>query len=327
MGLSLKSVTDAIIHWLIEDFTEAEAPLCDFERIRYELRPCDVLLCEGRSHVSNVIRLVTQSPWTHSCIYIGRLHDIDDPEVRALVAQHYRGDPSEQLIIEGMLGKGTVVAPLKNYENTHIRICRPDGLSRRDAQSVIEFCVHRLGTKYDVRQIFDLARFFFPWAILPRRWRSSIFSHHPGSYTRTVCSTVIAEAFTNVSFPILPAIKYVNNDSGAENVELYHRNPRLYTPRDFDYSPYFEIIKYPFIQVVEQGLYRQLPWNKEGLIYNDSEIINPNTLPHQRPIKQTVSQTDKTPPVHPSAPESPSETDPKPTPEKESTNQISSPKA
>ena len=279
--ITSKYISDAAIAWLLHEDTESAPPLCDFDRIRYELRPCDVLLIEGRSHVSNVIRHISQSPWTHSCLYLGRIHDIDDPHLRERVASLYDGDPSDQLIIEGLLGSGTSVAPLSTYEKAHIRICRPAGLSRKDAQQVSRYCIGRLGTEYDIRQIFDLARFFLPWSILPRRWRSSIFSHHPGSYTKTVCSTVIAEAFTTVSFPILPAIKKTHTEDGKDDVELVHRNPRLFAPRDFDYSPYFEIIKYPFIQVVEKGLYRQLPWSKEGLISNDSEMINPNSLPRQ----------------------------------------------
>ena len=35
-------------------------------------------------------------------------------------------------------------------------------------------------------------------------------------------------------------------------------------PRDFDYSPYFSIIKYPFLGMNDIGLYRRLPWDKEG---------------------------------------------------------------
>ncbi len=252
--------------------------MCDFERIRYELRPCDVVLVEGRSPVSDVIRVITQSPWTHSAIYIGRLHDIDDPDLRKKVAEFYQGEPDEQLIIEGMMGQGTIVSPLSIYKNDHVRICRPSGISRRDAQLAIAHCVDRLGDDYDVRQIFDLARFLLPWSIVPRSWRSSIFSNHPGSYTRTVCSTVIAEAFGSVSFPILPAI--VESENG--DVELVARNPRLFTPRDFDYSPFFEIIKFPFLNIVEKGVYRQLPWN-EKLISNDKHgLVDQNDLPRHR---------------------------------------------
>lgn len=256
---------------LVEERSASEFPLCDFDRIRYEVRPCDVLLVEGRSFVSDVIRKITQSPWTHSCLYIGRIHDIDDMALRNRIQQFYDCDPGEQLIIEGMLGAGTIVSPLSRYKDSHVRICRPRGISRDDAQRVVTFCVEKLGTEYDVRQIFDLARFFFPWFAMPRHWRSSLFSHNAGSHTKTVCSTVIAEAFQSVSFPILPIVQS-NEETGYE---LLHRNPRLVTPRDFDYSPYFEIIKYPFIQVVEQGMYRQLPWNETGLTSNSGTIFDP----------------------------------------------------
>ena len=46
------------------------------------------------------------------------------------------------------------------------------------------------------------------------------------------------------------------------------RNPRLYTPKDFDYSPYFDIIKYPYLGLEDLGMYRRLPWRDE-VVYND----------------------------------------------------------
>ncbi len=39
--------------------------------------------------------------------------------------------------------------------------------------------------------------------------------------------------------------------------------PRLYTPKDFDDSPYFDIIKHPFIGEGDVAGYRKLPWNQE----------------------------------------------------------------
>ncbi len=71
-----------IVGWLIDRAANVAPPLCDFDRIRYEIRPCDVMLVEGRSRVSEIIRTVTQSPWSHSALYIGRIHDIDDGELR-----------------------------------------------------------------------------------------------------------------------------------------------------------------------------------------------------------------------------------------------------
>ena len=257
-----KFIAGALTRWLNHKSPRSEYPLCDFDRIRYELRPCDVVLVEGRSRVAGVIQMITQSAWSHAALYIGRLHDIEDPELRALVIQHYGDAPGHQLLVESELGLGTVVRPLHTYEGEHLRIARPHGLSHRDAQEIMRFAIFKLGTRYDIRQIFDLARFLFPWWILPRRYRSTLFSQSIGTQTRTVCSTMIAEAFNFVQFPILPLVKRA--DGGG--VQLFRRNPRLVVPRDFDYSPYFDIIKYPFIDYSHHADYRLLPWHGKGVL-------------------------------------------------------------
>jgi hypothetical protein len=258
----MKYFSDTLINWLTKDREVLDFPLCDFERIRYEVRPCDVLLTEGRNRVSDVIKFVTQSAWSHAALYIGRIHDIEDPIIRYKALEYFNGAPDTQLLIEGVIGKGTIITPLSLYRQDHIRICRPRGLSPHDAQHVLEFAVNRLGYTYDTRQIFDLMRFMLPWTILPRHWHSTLFEESAGQSTRTVCSTMIADAFNSIHFPILPYIKK-NPETG---IELFRKNSRLYTPRDFDYSPYFEIIKYPFVGFEDQAPYRKLPWNKNGTI-------------------------------------------------------------
>ena len=142
---------------------------------------------------------------------------------------------------------------------------QPKSLSPKDAARVISHAISRLGSSYDVRHLLDLARFFFPWAVLPRRWRSSLFEHNAGAPTRTVCSSLLAEAFNAVDFPILPFIDRRVDGS----LRFFKRNPRLFTPKDFDYSPYFDIIKYPFLGLDDLGIYRKLPWADSELIYND----------------------------------------------------------
>lgn len=253
-----------IVNWLTSDQAVAGKPLCDFERIRYEIRPCDVLLVEGRSRVAEIIRTITQSTWSHSAIYIGRIHDIDSPELREKVLSIYDGDPDEQLILEAWLGEGTVINPLSKYQNDSIRICRPTGLSRADAQQVLTYALAHLGFEYDVRQILDLARFLFPYSVIPRRWRSSLFEHNAGTPTRVVCSSMIAAAFASVSFPIVPLLQERKDGS----IRLFARNARLYTPRDFDYSPYFDIIKCPHLDFGHHAPYRNLPWDQKGRIYD-----------------------------------------------------------
>ncbi len=251
--------------WLTREGPAPDVPLCDFDRLQYELRPGDVILIEGRSRVAEVIKLITQSPWSHSVLYVGRQYDIQDPKLRSVVEANFEGDPEAQLIIEALMGRGTIVEPLSKYRHDHLRICRPEGLSPIDAQKVIGHAIRGVGLRYDTRQIVDLARFFFPWTVLPRRWRSSLFQHNAGAPTRTVCSTLLAEAFNKINFPILPFID--RRDDGS--VRFFKRNPRLFAPRDFDYSPYFSIIKYPFLGLNDIGLYRRLPWSEQDFIYND----------------------------------------------------------
>ncbi len=274
-------VNDKATEWLIRDGPPPLTPLCDFKRLQFELRPGDVLLVEGRSRVAEVIKTITQSPWSHAALHLGRLHDIRDPELREQVLAHYDGDPEEQLLVEAIMGKGTIVTPLSTYREDHLRICRPASLSPDDAQRVIAYCVRRLGLDYDVRHILDLARFFFPWGVLPRRWRSSLFQHNAGEPTRAVCSTLIAEAFMAVDYPILPFIDREQDGS----IRFFKRNPKLFAPRDFDTSPYFDIIKYPFLGIDELGLYRKLPWSTEDTYYNDEPegIARPEPAPAATP--------------------------------------------
>ncbi len=264
------------VSWLTTEHDSAAPPLCDFDRIRYEIRPCDVLLVEGRSRVSEIIRTVTQSPWSHSALYIGRIHDIDDEELREKVLSFYDGDPNEQLIIEAWLGEGTAVNPLSKYRYDSLRVCRPTGLSRQDAQHVLKFALHHLGFDYDLRQLLDLARFLFPYSVIPRRWRSTLFQHNAGSPTRSVCSSMIAAAFASVKFPVLPVL-----EQGLDGtLRMVPRNTRLFTPRDFDYSPYFDIIKCPHLHFGKQISYQELPWDADGRICNkEGDCFIPGVQP------------------------------------------------
>lgn len=271
----LRWLNERLLRWLSAEAPPAPTPLCDFGRLCFELRKGDVLLVEGRSRVAEVIRIITQSPWSHSALYIGRLYDIEDPDLRAVIAYHYDGDPNDQLIIEALIGRGTVVSPLSSYRHDHLRICRPTGLAPADAEGVIGHAVKHLGWDYDLRQVLDLARFFFPWEILPRRWRSSLFQHNAGGATRTVCSTLLAQAFAAVDFPVLP---FIARDADG-SVRFFKRNPRLFAPRDFDYSPYFSIIKYPYLGINEVGLYRRLPWTDEDIYNDERHAFRPGAAP------------------------------------------------
>lgn len=286
MGKSFyRRTVDAFNEWLSNEPPPSDVPPYDYNRLKYEIRPGDVLLIEGRSRVSNIIRTITQSPWTHAALYIGRLHDLEDNSLKRILVKHMEKRENVRLVIEGILGKGTVVTPLTNYRHNHIRICRPIGLSPADAQLVIAYAIKSLGKKYNVRQILDLARFLLPWSILPRRWGSSLFRQPTGEPDSGICSSMIAEAFDSVHFPVLPFIH-----SQEKGIEMIRRNPYLFSPKDFDYSPYFEIIKYPLLSPEEQvPYYRRLPWSEPDVLHHDHGIVSDPKEKH-KPKKRFFSR-------------------------------------
>lgn len=261
----LKNIKDwiwqTIVDWL-NDIPKANQDMQitnDFSQLLRKIKPADVILFEGRTRVGEVIKIITLSPWTHAAIYIGSLNEVAEPGTRALIRKHYDGENDTPLVIESLLGHGTIVTPLTDYFEENLRVCRPTGLSTIDRNKTVCFAAEHLGMNYDVRQLLDLARFMFPYGILPRRWRSSLFQHNAGRPTNIICSSMIARCFQSVNFPITPIIKADNND----RIKFHKRHFRLFVPCDFDYSPSFEVLKFPTWPLLNKGEYHDLPWEEE----------------------------------------------------------------
>jgi hypothetical protein len=226
----------------------------DPQTLMRTLQPGDVLLIEGNQHVSNAIKYLTQSTWSHAAIFIGDA--LPTPS---------DGSPQPQLI-EVVLGDGCIASPVSRYASYNTRICRPVGLSEEDRQKLVQFCIDRLHTKYDMRHIFDLARYLFPTPPVPVRWRRRMIGLGSGDPTRAICSTLIAQAFQSIRYPILPEItlapgrKSARSDYARREI-LTIRHYSLFTPRDFDVSPYFKIIK----PTIESGFeYKKLRWSSKN---------------------------------------------------------------
>ncbi len=260
MGIS-NLTRNKLIGWLSHEPEHPADHLSDFDLLKDEIKVADVLLVEGQSQVSRIIKTVTQSPWSHAAIFVGRIRDIETPSLRKRTSTHFEGTEDTPLLIEAVLGKGTILTPLEEYRVYRTRLCRPGTISLEDRRLVISYVIEKLGTDYDLRQVIDLARFMFPYGVLPRRWRSTLFHHNAGPETRTVCSTLIAEAFQNVSYPILPVLQ--EDDFGYK--ELTHRNSRLFSPLDFDISPWFDILKFPLQSFDDEASYSKMPWKEDGL--------------------------------------------------------------
>lgn len=273
MGLGDWLITKITSH-LSKDVDKPRAYLCDFDRICQEARTGDVLLIEGRNRISHIIQRITLSPWSHAALYIGRIHDIEEPKLRELIHRNYKGPANKRLIIESLPGKGTLISPIEVHIKEHIRMCRPTGLSYKDAQKVVAEAMNSLGKNYNIRHLLDLGRFLIKSRFIPYRWRSSLFGYNPGQATQDICSVMIARAFDSIRFPILPLIR----ESEKKNLEVIGRNPNLFAPSDFDYSPYFNIIKYPIFPVSDAPVYRNLPWRDELVSNDEFGISHKDTL-------------------------------------------------
>jgi len=220
----------------------------DYSALRDTLQPGDVLLVEGNNHVSGIIKYLTQSTWSHAALYVGRIGDRETDDGEPLV------------LVEAELGKGVIGAPLSKYARFHTRICRPVGLSEEDRKRVCAYAAERIGFDYDVKNIIDLMRFLMPLPI-PQRWRRKMMSMGSGHPTRIICSALIAQAFDSVRYPILPRISRVESESAREEI-LEIRHSSLYAPRDFDISPYFEVVKPTLVNGFN---YKKMQWADQAL--------------------------------------------------------------
>jgi hypothetical protein len=204
------------------------------ETLRTILRLGDVLLVDGNQKIATAIKYLTQSTWSHAAIYVGA----------AAGAVNFDNEPLA--LIEANLGEGVVAVPLSKYATFNTRICRPVGLSETEQQQVVRFVLDRVGQQYDTRNIVDLARYLLPTPPVPVRWRRSMLALGSGEPTRAICSTLIAQAFQSVRYPILPKVERSegNLSNGYSRQEILHiRHHSLFAPRDFDLSPYFQIVK------------------------------------------------------------------------------------
>lgn len=213
------------------------------------LRPGDVLLLEGTSRFSTAIKYLTQSTWSHAALYVG---DAVDPP-------GFVGEP--RVLIEADINEGVRAVPFSEYAGWHSRICRAVGLTEHERARVIDYMVSRLGYQYDVKNIIDLVRYLIQTPPVPSRWRRRMLSLGSGDPTRAICSSLIAQAFQSIHYPILPDIE-VTESSDPYCIDCreeihYIRHHSLFAPRDFDVSPYFEIVKPRLAQGFD---FHQLTW-------------------------------------------------------------------
>jgi hypothetical protein len=258
-------ITDRLVIFLTE-------PLSDYERrgwndpdaLRRHIRKGDVLLVDGDSRVSAIIKYLTQSSWSHAALYIGDELLKRDAE-QAEQARRAFGDEADHLLVEA-LPQGVVASPVSKYIDFNIRLVRPHRLRAEHLRAILDDHVAAIGWRYDLRNVLDLARYMLPVSLIPYRLRRAALHFGSGVPTEVICSSLLGQLFQKVRFPIVPVVEFPTDgdeapvrrsrgllrrilgyDSHRYTGVFRMRHPTLLTPRDFDLSPYFNIVKFNVI--------------------------------------------------------------------------------
>ena len=212
MSKLLDAVGDRLARFLTKPISKFDPVTTNGpELLRRTIQTGDVLLVEGNSRVSTAIKYLTQSTWSHAALYVGPVlgKTTDD------------GEP--HVLVEAELGMGVISSPLSRHEHAHTRICRPIMLTEGDRQKLVDFAKERVGYQYDTRNVVDLLRFLMPTPPVPVRLRRKMLALGSGEPTRAICSTLIAQAFETVRYPILPRLEVLEQEVGLPAPFLFRK--------------------------------------------------------------------------------------------------------
>ena len=176
----------------------------------------DVLLSAGTTRCAALVECLTRSTWSHVSMYVGPLDDASDP----------------LCIVEADIAEGVRPIRLSQLDARRVCVLRPNGLDDTERRRLADSVVSRIGSEYDVRLAWTLAR-----NLLVRPWRarlgSGLATKGKGA-TRFICSSLIAHAFALIGHSILP----VEPPRGRANVADH----AYLTPADFEGASTFEIV-------------------------------------------------------------------------------------
>ena len=215
----------------------------NFDKLYKIIRPGDVVLVEGRSEMSRIIRLFSGSSWSHAALYVGKTEQTNTGQT---------GNNDDHMLVEAFSGRGVIATPLNYYQNYNIRICRPYGIQKPDLDQVIQDVIDKLGMSYDDQNVRDIALMALNSVFRTKRKRTINACLGNCNAYQVICSGMIAQAFQSVGYPIIPAIapqspKDTFCDKNPYGGGLIMRHYTQISPRDFDLSPNFEIIKFNII--------------------------------------------------------------------------------
>ncbi len=178
----------------------------NMENLYQVIRKGDVLLVEGRSKISHIIQLLTQSSWSHVAFYVGDALTESEFSGKNKDLDKAKESDRQHMLIEADIGSGVIAVPLNKYKDYNIRICRPFGISLKDLEIVAAEVISNIGKHYDHQNIVDLALLFLPSFLNPFKKRTIKACLGGCSEYKVICSGMIANAFQKVGYPIVPAL-------------------------------------------------------------------------------------------------------------------------
>ena len=184
----------------------------DLHSLAATLQRGDVILASGGTRAAALVRRFTGSSWAHVAMYVGPLDDGAEP----------------RCIVEADIAAGVRAVPLSEFRGQRVLVLRPTALGGEDRCRLSDWVLARVGHRYDLAHAWALTKTLLR---LPLPLRVPPVSE---SATRFICSSLLAQAFMLVGYPIAPAHVRARDASAPDH--------RYVTPRDFESASGFEVI-------------------------------------------------------------------------------------
>ena len=207
---------DALTLYLAQPVKYRPSATDDAQSLSATLSRGDVLLTDGNTRMAALVKRLTRSTWSHVALYVGPLNEGPDP----------------RCVVEADLAAGVRAVPLSEFKGQRVCVLRPKGLHDADRRRLADWVVSRIGDEYDLAHA---------WALAGRLLRLPLASRLPPApsrmvqgATRFVCSSLLAQAFVMIGYPITPVQIGIRDAGAADN--------RYVTPRDFESASGFEVV-------------------------------------------------------------------------------------
>ena len=181
------------------------------------LRNGDVLLTEGNTRAAMLIKRLTRSTWSHVSMYVGPLEEGADP----------------RCVVEADMAAGVRSIRLSELKGLKVRVLRPIGLNDADRSRLAGWVVEQIGGQYDLAHAWALARSLL--RMPPRAGPAHAPTGIAGSAKQFICSSLLANAFGLVGYPIMP------QHTALPAVHI--ADHRYVMPGDFERAPVFEVVR------------------------------------------------------------------------------------